>query len=138
MPVLEDTLSRLEAADFTLLLLELGRMDRWSGDDIAELDAPEYLRSDPGHPLGVGMPTGRTLREDGESHLDAWAAIVRLDPCSYCGRDGGTLDHIDPAASPAQRYVWVNFTAACEGCNRSKKDTPLLEWLAHRRVLVRG
>lgn len=138
MAVLDATLERLEAADFALFLRDLGRMDRWSGDDVAELDAPEHLRSDPGHPLGVGMPMGRTLREDGESHLGAWAAIIRDDPCTYCGRRGGTLDHIDPLVSAAQRDVWMNYTAACEPCNRSKADTPLLEWLANRRVLVRG
>lgn len=136
MSELEATLERLDEADWFLYREELRQMERWSGDDVAELDAPEFLRSDPGHPLGVGMPMGTTLRVDGESHLDAWAGIVCLDPCSYCARDfGGTLDHIAPGRG-RHRDVWLNYTSACPSCNTSKKSERLLLWLARRHVFA--
>ena len=97
-----------------------------------------FLRDDPGSPLGRGMPGGRTLRADGESHYEAWLALVRRDPCAYCPAPGasGTVDHVDPRSRPARglgsAHGWINTVGACERCNGSKRDLDLLVFL-HRR-----
>lgn len=97
-----------------------------------------FVRDDPGNPLGVRMPMGSPLREDGESHLEAWARIVRMDPCAFCGEVGvGTLDHIEPRSRSARglggSHSWLNYAGACERCNGSKRDLPLLVFMARRR-----
>jgi 5-methylcytosine-specific restriction endonuclease McrA len=88
----------------------------------------------PGTPLGRGYPIGRTLRLDGETHLGAWSRIVRNDPCSFCGRAGGTADHIVPqdplVPDPAYgKYTWFNLAGACESCNASKGNSDLITFL---------
>jgi len=87
-----------------------------------------------GHPLGVGMPSGSPLREDGESHLDAWKRILRADLCAYCAAPGpsGTVDHMDPT-SRGGSYRINNLTGACDSCNGSKGCKPeLLLWMCAR------
>jgi hypothetical protein len=83
----------------------------------------DYLRDDAGTPLGAGMPSGAPLRADGESHYDAWLALVRRDPCAYCGAAGAsaTVAQVDPWSRPArglgtvhglgQPGVWSQNTA---------------------------
>lgn len=99
----------------------------------ADGEPAQWLHDQPGHPLGIGMPPGHTLREDGESHAQAWRRVLRADPCSYCGGPGGTVDHVVPQAT-GQRYVqrWTNLVGACNGCNESKSDKPLLRFLVTR------
>lgn len=121
------------------------RQQKWLREtrrqDPARADLPltaQFDRADPGNPLGVGMPLGRSLREDGESHREAWMRVCRADPCAFCGRmPSGTLDHIEPKSRPARGiggvHSWVNYTGACSSCNGGKNDTPLLEYLARRR-----
>jgi hypothetical protein len=84
------------------------------------------------------MPTGTTLRADGESHLEAWASICRLDPCSFCGDLGGTIDHIVPQNPLVPRpfggkHSWLNYAGCCTRCNSRKKSGSLLMFLAVRR-----
>lgn len=97
----------------------------------------DYLEDHPGYPLGHGMPTGSTLRADGESHLGAWASIIRRDPCSYCGEPAGTLDHIEPKSkrtrAAGSAHSWTNYAAACERCNGRKGAASLLLFLAATR-----
>ena len=92
-----------------------------------------FLRDDAGSPLGRGMPSGRPLREDGESHYGAWQSLLRRDPCAYCPGAGGTVDHIEPRCRPSRGvgspHGWVNTTGACTRCNGAKRDRPLLEFL---------
>jgi 5-methylcytosine-specific restriction endonuclease McrA len=109
----------------------------------------EWLRDDPGYPLGPGMPSGRTLRADGQSHRAWWMAVMRADPCSYCGRPagtrvledgrrlpGGTLDHVDPRSGRPRGGIglhdWANYVGACASCNHKKGDDPLLLFLIRR------
>jgi len=109
----------------------------------------QWLRDDHGHPLGAGMPTGRVLRADGQSHRAWWMMVMRSDPCAYCGRPagtrllddgrrvpGGTLDHIDPQSGEPRGGIglhdWANYAGACESCNRKKGDLSLLSFLARR------
>ena len=99
----------------------------------------QFLRDDAGTPLGTGMPSGSPLRVDGESHYDAWLALIRRDPCSYCGRRGpaGTVDHVEPRCRSARGlgspHGWINTVGSCTGCNGSKRDLALLVFLARRR-----
>jgi 5-methylcytosine-specific restriction endonuclease McrA len=99
----------------------------------------DYLRDDAGSPLGPGMPSGAPRRADGESHYDAWLALVRRDPCSYCGAAGaaGTVDHVDPRSHPVRglgtAHGWVNTVGACSRCNGAKRDLRLLVFLHRRR-----
>lgn len=58
-----------------------------------------------------------------------YVAILVHDPCSYCGAPQEQVDHIVPAidGGPSE---WDNLTAACRSCNASKRETPMLLWLA--------
>jgi hypothetical protein len=100
------------------------------GDALREV----WLADAPGSPLGAGMPSGRALRMDGESHANWWRRTLRGDPCSYCGRAGGTVDHVVPKAT-GQRGLedWVNLVGACPDCNAAKGAKPMVVWLAERR-----
>lgn len=99
----------------------------------------DFLRDDASSPLGRGMPSGPTLRADGQSHYEAWQALVRRDPCSYCGATGpaGTVDHVDPRSRVARgigtAHGWINTVGACARCNGAKRDTLLLAFLHRRR-----
>jgi 5-methylcytosine-specific restriction endonuclease McrA len=108
----------------------------------------EWATSHAGYPLGVGYPTGASMREDGETHREAWKRIVRGDACAYCGRlpfpcrfhgnEAGTVDHVDPQSGPRPvhgLHSWTNYSGACGRCNSAKKSEPLLVWLARRPVL---
>src|SRR4051794_19767205 len=101
----------------------------------------EFLRDDAGTPLGAGMPSGSPLRVDGESHYQAWLALVRRDPCSYCPGPGGTVDHVDPRCRSARGlgsvHGWVNTVGACTRCNAAKRDLPMLDFLHRRRMAYR-
>lgn len=61
-----------------------------------------------------------------------WAAILRADPCSYCGNPGGTIDHIRPLAGYGGGH-WTNLAGACQRCNGEKSDLSLLLYLAGAR-----
>jgi hypothetical protein len=99
----------------------------------------DFLRDDGGTPLGPGMPSGAPLRADGQSHYEAWQALLRRDPCSYCGMTGsaGTVDHVDPRSRPARGvgtvHGWINTVGACTRCNGAKRDLGLLTFLHRRR-----
>jgi 5-methylcytosine-specific restriction endonuclease McrA len=62
-----------------------------------------------------------------------YAAIVENDPCSYCGLPSGVVDHIVPL-SRGGTHEWMNFTGACDTCNRSKFVTPAMQFLLGRVV----
>lgn len=99
----------------------------------------DFLRDDAGTPLGAGMPSGGTLRADGQSHYEAWQSLLRRDPCSYCGAVGasGTVDHVDARSRGARGlgtvHGWVNTVGACSCCNGAKRDLGLLVFLHRRR-----
>nr|WP_320670781.1 HNH endonuclease [Patulibacter sp. DM4] len=100
-----------------------------------------FLREDAGTPLGVGMPSGRPLRLDGERHYDAWLRLLRADPCAYCGARTGTartIDHVEPRSRSTRgigsAHGWINVVAACQRCNGAKADRPLLLFLLTRRA----
>jgi predicted nucleic acid-binding Zn ribbon protein len=61
-----------------------------------------------------------------------YAALLRRDPCSYCGGAGGGIDHIVARAREGADG-WENLTGTCGRCNSSKCDRPLLEHLLRVR-----
>ena len=97
----------------------------------------DFLRDDAGSPLGMGMPSGSPLRADGESHYEAWLALMRRDPCAYCCAGGGTVDHVEPRSRVARGlgtpHGWINTVGACARCNGAKRDLGLLVFLHRRR-----
>jgi 5-methylcytosine-specific restriction endonuclease McrA len=62
---------------------------------------------------------------------DAYAALLRDDPCAYCGEPASDADHID-AISRGGVHSWDNLTAACRACNVSKYSEPLLRFMLRR------
>lgn len=98
-----------------------------------------------GHPLvpgnvGKGVRAGRCLlchrmRETRAYDATAkqYVALIVTDPCSYCNGPGKTIDHITPVASGGGDN-WDNLTSACHSCNARKRTTPLVLFLAKRRL----
>jgi len=80
-------------------------------------------------------------------HLsEKWVAILRKDPCSFCGvRASITIDHIFPLSkfNELKTYStfgpnnWENLTGVCWDCNEFKGTTKLLRFLveAHENLL---
>ena len=58
-----------------------------------------------------------------------YMAILRRDPCSYCGTAAGVVDHIVPLYQQGL-HGWENLTAACRRCNSSKGTKSLLAFLS--------
>jgi 5-methylcytosine-specific restriction endonuclease McrA len=63
-----------------------------------------------------------------------YADVLRFDPCSYCGAAVEHIDHIEPV-SKGGCNDWENLTGACQSCNTSKGDRPLLRFLLRRALL---
>lgn len=58
-----------------------------------------------------------------------YLTVLLGDRCSYCGGRVEEIDHIEPIQLGGSS-AWDNLTAACQSCNRSKRDLPLLAFLA--------
>lgn len=61
-----------------------------------------------------------------------YAEALLHDPCSYCGAQSKTIDHIVPVAHGGANH-WSNLTASCFKCNQSKRTSPMLQWWLERR-----
>jgi 5-methylcytosine-specific restriction endonuclease McrA len=57
-----------------------------------------------------------------------YVAIIRKDPCSYCGAPMEHVDHIVPFAAGGPTD-WTNLTPACARCNLRKNSKDLLFFL---------
>jgi 5-methylcytosine-specific restriction endonuclease McrA len=68
----------------------------------------------------------RVIGRDAEAV--AYAAVLRADPCAYCGGTGGALDHI-VAVERGGANDWTNVTATCRSCNSRKHTHSLLKAL---------
>lgn len=60
-----------------------------------------------------------------------YVAIIRRDPCVYCGKPREHIDHIDPFADGGPTE-WNNLAPACARCNYEKSRQPLLIFLLKR------
>lgn len=142
----QQELANMEARDYQALKDDLRSLERRSrglaSSRLGRVSKGAYTRDDPGSPLGKGFPTGSSLRQGSESHREAWSRIMRADPCSYCGREAGTVDHVEPrrgARAPrglGGANVWLNLVGACEACNSAKGSTSLLEFIGRRAGIV--
>jgi len=70
----------------------------------------------------------------------AMDAIVRRDPCAYCGateefwKPGEVgADHIVPIVTGGE-LDWTNLTGSCRDCNSSKGSLSLLSFLLRWRA----
>ena len=48
--------------------------------------------------------------------------------CSYCGKTGGTIDHIVPLSKGGDHH-WSNLLPCCRSCNSSKRDRDVFEFM---------
>lgn len=64
-----------------------------------------------------------------DADAKAYARILSADPCCYCGRAGGEIDHIVPVVVAADSG-WENLTSACRSCNARKHTRSVLQFLA--------
>lgn len=140
MAALAGTLERLDRESWEQYLDELRFLD-WLARTVPGETLTPFYDDHPGHPLGKGFPLGATLRRDGETHLAAWARIVRQDGvCAYCGerKRDMTVDHIVPKVGGGRGvHSWINYTAACGKCNRRKgSHKTMLETLLERTRLT--
>lgn len=61
--------------------------------------------------------------EDTKQHI-SWC---RKQKCFYCGKDGGTHDHVIPISRGGDNH-WSNIVPACSKCNGTKQDKTPEEW----------
>jgi hypothetical protein len=74
----------------------------------------------------------RTLTFPVPPETAEYIAVLRRDPCSYCGKDAGSVDHIDALHIGGNNNP-ENLTAVCRSCNSSKRTETLLSFLLRRR-----
>lgn len=63
-----------------------------------------------------------------------WSDCLRADPCTYCGKDGGTVDHVEPKATGGEVSTITNGVGCCTECNNRKGDIDLLSFLSGKRA----
>lgn len=102
------------------------RIRRWQANNPTKLAAWGWMRR-----ARLKGASGRGIRSAD------WKSLVAdsLGLCPYCNISGAklTLDHIEPLARGGAHDI-DNAAAACDACNRSKNDLPLIVWMARRRV----
>lgn len=63
----------------------------------------------------------------------AYIAILKQDPCCFCGEPMEEIEHIEPPARWDLRVPgwnqWTNLSAACQKCNGQKYEKSLLAFL---------
>ncbi len=74
--------------------------------------------------LGAPQPRDRRLMRE-------YAALIRSDPCAYCGAPSVEIDHI-VAISKQGSLDWDNLAPACRTCNPSKGNSSLLHFMLRR------
>jgi 5-methylcytosine-specific restriction endonuclease McrA len=60
--------------------------------------------------------------------LGTYDAVLRHDPCCYCGADSEHADHVVPLHGGGD-HDWTNLTAACRSCNGRKGTRSLLAFM---------
>lgn len=64
-----------------------------------------------------------------------YEAVLRSDPCAYCGDRSTTVDHIRPRSAGGRDH-WTNLTGSCRPCNEQKANVPLV-WFLRVRLALR-
>lgn len=62
-----------------------------------------------------------------------YVAMLRQDPCAYCGKRGGSIDHLTPKVNGGTDE-WDNLTSACGRCNWRKNVRGVLEILMDLQI----
>lgn len=76
----------------------------------------------------------RRSGSDPSAHVDAYAELILLQPCAYCGAtDNMSIDHVVPLSRGGTHDV-DNLLPACRSCNSSKGNRLLEEWLPMRQA----
>lgn len=95
--------------------------------ELARANLRKYRREKPERHVASQMrrrtQVGTISREDAD-----YIAILRGDPCSYCGGPAKPIDHIEPLWHGGNGG-WENLTASCQCCNSSKRVDTLLSFL---------
>jgi 5-methylcytosine-specific restriction endonuclease McrA len=66
-----------------------------------------------------------------ESIPAAFITFIERASCLYCGKKGGTVDHVVPLALGGAHAPW-NLVPACLSCNSSKGTKPMPEFFIAR------
>lgn len=64
---------------------------------------------------------------DGPVPKAVYRAVLQSGPCSYCGNEAKTVDHIRPLTRGGIEHE-SNLTPACKSCNNHKAARLLTEW----------
>lgn len=104
----------------------------WADPVRARRRQREWKRANPEAVQRIQRRLTISRRLHGDREGLTYALFIANDPCSYCGRAANTIDHIEPVFNGGSHGP-DNLTAACESCNSSKRDRPLLLFLLHRR-----
>lgn len=62
----------------------------------------------------------------------AYAEMIRVDPCVYCGLPSSEIDHIVPV-SVSRSSHWTNLAPICDACNSSKGAKSVLHFMLYRQ-----
>ena len=74
----------------------------------------------------------RRAGADPSEEVDAYAELLLLQACAYCGATGDmSLDHVVPLSRGGTHEI-DNLLPACRSCNSSKGAKLLEEWLPSR------
>ena len=57
-----------------------------------------------------------------------WLEVLRRDPCSYCGGNGGEIDHVVPLKNGGTHTIG-NLVGACRPCNARKRIRSALAFI---------
>lgn len=99
-----------------------------------EHSTPHLTRLTKGYAASRQSYDRRRRRDPLDALGKLYKQIVQADPCAGCGRVGAdtAADHITPLELGGVN-AWENLAGLCRACNASKKNKPLLLWLAERR-----
>jgi hypothetical protein len=106
---------------------------QWARRNAEHINAQNrsYRAADRERARALSRRNARHRRLGYDDELCAWSDVLAADPCVYCGAEATGIDHIDPIDAGG-RNEWENFAGACGPCNRRKRTTPLLLFLAAR------
>lgn len=92
----------------------------------------KYTSTDRWRALHVNTQAKRRARVKTKCpNVSAAVDALRNDPCSYCGGEGGHIDHIVPIKNGGQHCAG-NITSACKSCNSAKGAKSVVEFLLWR------
>lgn len=92
------------------------------------VNASYYRHLEANRQRGIQYHARRRAAGGYHARDDEYVAILRNDPCCYCGAPMEHIDHIVPVKAGGTSE-WENLTAACAACNHKKNAKPLLHFM---------